>query len=201
MIEIAKHFLGCGAEGKREILDYYNAHCYDLVRRERRYKIKFSDEWCAAFVSAIAHMAGVRAGFPFEVSTIEQVKLCKDLGTFHQDTAQVKRGDLIFFDWDSNGAPNHVGFVNSVEKGGLLTTIEGNYRGTVGYRTLTATSKAILGFASVQTSKAVGELALEVIRGVHGHGEARKRSLGSRYPEVQAEVNRMLRNVKLIRNP
>ena len=195
MIEIAKYYLGCGGAGKREILDYYNANCYPLVKRERQYKIKFSDEWCAAFVSVIAHKAGIRTGFPFEVSTIEQVKLCKALGTFHKYPAQVKRGDLIFFDWDSNGESNHVGFVNSLESGNLITTIEGNYRGTVGYRTLTATSKAILGFASVQMPKAVGVLAQEVIMGLHGHGEDRKRSLGSRYPEVQAEVNRMLRNV------
>lgn len=201
MIDLAKSYLGCGVVGKREILDYYNANCYTHVQRSRRYKIKMTDEWCAAFVSVIAHKSGVRKRFPFEVSTIEQVKLCKTMGTFHQDVGQVRPGDLIFFDWDSNGQPNHVGFVNSLESGGLLTTIEGNYKDTVGYRTLSTTSKVILGFARVEMPKTVNELAQEVIRGLHGHGEARKRSLGSQYLEVQAEVNRIMRNVRLIDNP
>lgn len=40
--------------------------------------------------------------------------------------------------------------------------------------------------------KTTAQLAAEVIAGKHGVGAARKRSLGSRYAEVQAEVNRML---------
>lgn len=42
----------------------------------------------------------------------------------------------------------------------------------------------ILGYKSVK------ELADEVERGLHGNGEQRKKSLGSRYDEVQAEINR-----------
>lgn len=40
--------------------------------------------------------------------------------------------------------------------------------------------------------KSTGTLAAEVIDGKHGTGDARKRSLGSRYAAVQAEVNRRL---------
>ena len=38
--------------------------------------------------------------------------------------------------------------------------------------------------------KSVDELIAEVNAGKHGNGEARKKSLGSRYNEVQAEINR-----------
>lgn len=38
--------------------------------------------------------------------------------------------------------------------------------------------------------KSVDELIAEVNAGEHGNGEARKKSLGSRYNEVQAEINR-----------
>ena len=38
--------------------------------------------------------------------------------------------------------------------------------------------------------KSVGELIKEVEAGKHGNGEARKKSLGSRYQEVQSEINR-----------
>lgn len=41
--------------------------------------------------------------------------------------------------------------------------------------------------------KSTAELADEVIAGKHGNGDDRKKSLGSRYAEVQAEVNRRLR--------
>ena len=45
-------------------------------------------------------------------------------------------------------------------------------------------------------SKSVSELATEVIRGVYGNGAARKKALGDRYNEVQAEVNRRYRTGK-----
>lgn len=41
--------------------------------------------------------------------------------------------------------------------------------------------------------KTTSELADEVLRGLHGNGEARRRSLGSKYAAVQAEVARRLR--------
>ena len=40
--------------------------------------------------------------------------------------------------------------------------------------------------------KTVTELAKEVLEGKHGNGEDRKKSLGDKYNEVQAEVNRLL---------
>lgn len=46
--------------------------------------------------------------------------------------------------------------------------------------------------SSSEPSKSTSTLAKEVINGDHGSGEARKRALGSRYDEVQAEVNRTL---------
>lgn len=44
--------------------------------------------------------------------------------------------------------------------------------------------------APVVEGKSVWQLADEVLAGLHGSGDARKASLGSRYDEVQAEVNR-----------
>lgn len=41
--------------------------------------------------------------------------------------------------------------------------------------------------------KSTSELADEVLQGLHGNGDDRKKSLGARYSEVQAEVNRRLR--------
>ena len=44
--------------------------------------------------------------------------------------------------------------------------------------------------ADASASKSVSQLADEVLAGKHGTGAARKRSLGSQYAAVQAEVNR-----------
>lgn len=41
--------------------------------------------------------------------------------------------------------------------------------------------------------KSIDELAREVIEGVHGNGEARRQSLGSRFSAVQARVQEMLK--------
>ena len=46
--------------------------------------------------------------------------------------------------------------------------------------------------AKVTPKKTITQLAQEVIDGRHGSGDARKKSLGSQYNAVQAEVNRML---------
>lgn len=45
----------------------------------------------------------------------------------------------------------------------------------------------------VNAPKTVAQLAQEVMRGVHGSGRDRMRSLGNRYAEVQQEVNRLAR--------
>lgn len=47
--------------------------------------------------------------------------------------------------------------------------------------------------SSAAPVKTVDELAREVIAGKHGTGEARKKSLGSRYAEVQKRVNELMK--------
>lgn len=44
--------------------------------------------------------------------------------------------------------------------------------------------------------KTINQLADEVIAGLHGNGQARKNSLGSRYQEVQDEVNRRYKEIE-----
>lgn len=46
--------------------------------------------------------------------------------------------------------------------------------------------------SSTPARKTTAQLAREVIDGKHGNGDARRRSLGSRYAAVQREVNRLL---------
>lgn len=57
---------------------------------------------------------------------------------------------------------------------------------------VTTTPAPITPTTPAPAAKSVQELAAEVLRGLHGTGEARKQSLGAQYTAVQAEVNRQL---------
>lgn len=147
MINLAKSYMGADRDVLNELMDYYNKHCYQLVSRFRRYKIKPHDNWCAMFTSVIAHKMGV-VDFPYEVSVMEQVKIAKDEKRFYTRLDEIKQGDLVFFDWNKNGWCDHVGFVDRVEDG-FLYTVEGNKGGTVSERKLPINSKVIYGFYKV----------------------------------------------------
>lgn len=149
MINRSKDYLMIPRNELQPLRDYYNEHCFPLVKKERRYKIQEGDNWCAMFTSVIAHMVGLGADvFPYEVSVMEQVKIAKERGDFYTDKKLIKPNDLILFDWNRNGWSNHVGFIVKADKD-LITSIEGNIGGTVNYRTISGGSKAIYGFIRV----------------------------------------------------
>lgn len=75
----------------------------------------------------------------------EQVKLARQMGIYTANMELAKPDDLIIFDWQGvNGWPDHVGFIKEI-KNGVITTIEGNYKGTVGGRIIALNSKFING--------------------------------------------------------
>lgn len=199
MINFARQYLNSGADGKRDILDYYNAFCVDLVPRNRRYYIKYSDDWCAAFVSVMAHKAKVGDGFPYEVSTYYQVAMLKlnNARRFFTDPDEAMEGDLVFFDWNHSGTPNHVGLVVATD-GGMLETIEGNKGDKVAFRRVPLDSLSILGYGrvpsgvDVEDGHTIDYMARSAIRGQYGSGERRREALGRDYEIVQARVNEIL---------
>lgn len=196
VIEIADSFVGANSETKKKIIDYYNFYCVELVKPSRRYKMKYSDEWCAAFTSVVAHMANLE-NFPFEVSVREQVKIAKEWGTYYKGALKCKKGDLIIFDWLGNGGYDHVGFASRVTET-HITTIEGNKSDSVGYRTTRRHSRVIrgvieLGYAEVNPEdERLHGLALRVLRGDFGVGFDRMDALGRDYEKVQTIVNNLL---------
>lgn len=144
MIAIAKLFLGCNDKTKEKLRVYYNSNCVQLVKPNRRYNMQKGDNWCAMFTSVIAHMAGVK-WFPYEVSINEQVKLARLLGRFKpKEYEGLKEGDLIVYDWDGKGYPDHVGIVDHIADN--IGVVEGNKRDEVGYRVVSKTSKSIYGY-------------------------------------------------------
>lgn len=198
MIRVGMEYLGAGADVHRQLVDYYNWHCVPLVDPARRYDMKLTDNWCAMFLSVLAHKAGLSRGdFPYEVSVYYQVEAAKDRGQYSKNIDSIRVGDLVVYDWTGRGTFNHVGIVSNVSNSSL-DVLEGNYNRTVGVRTVRRTSKAINGFIAlnsgvVPTDKSRLEaLVMATMRGEFGNGMERKVSLGSDYGEVQRIINTLI---------
>lgn len=210
VLDVARKWVGYSeANGKfKEILDVYNSH----KPLARGYKIKTTDEWCDAFVSAVAIKAGAVDLIGTEVGCEKHVAIFKKLGIWIEDGSQKpKAGDIIVFNWDdstqsNNGGSDHIGFVEQVI-GNTITTIEGNMgNGKVSRRSINVGWGYIRGFArpkydieesasAVKISKTYAQLAQEVIQGVWGNGAIRKNALtkaGYDYDKVQAMVDEIL---------
>ena len=203
MINEALKYLGLNTQGKIALMDYYNRKIYPLINIKRKYKIQPNDNWCAMFCSVIAHKCGLtKEQFPYECGVMEQVKLAKANNSFTTDVKEVKTGDLIIYDWNTDKWSDHVGFVINTN-GDNIHVIEGNIKNTVGYRTIPKTSKSIQGFIKVQgvqveqlatnkdsaTDERIANLARLTWVGEFGTGDKRKLLLGADFEAVQKYIN------------
>ena len=152
IINQALSWLGCNeADGShRKIIDVYNSH----APLARGHKMSYSDDWCAAFVTACAIKCGATDIIPKECSCNKMIELFKKLGSWEENDAHVPSpGDIVFYDWDDKGsgdnasAADHVGIVEKVE-GTTITVIDGNNSNgqRVKRRTLTINGKYIRGY-------------------------------------------------------
>lgn len=84
-------------------------------------------EWCAIFVSWCADQCGyLDAGvLPKMEGVRPYVNWFRERGQWQGRDYEPSPGDIIFFDWESDGLADHVGIVEKVENG-LVYTIEGN---------------------------------------------------------------------------
>lgn len=79
------------------------------------------EAWCADFVSWVFSKAGSPLNESYVPSVENQMR--KD-GRWKKKDPQP--GDLVLFDWERDGVPDHMGIVESVNSDGSLNTIEGN---------------------------------------------------------------------------
>ena len=84
-------------------------------------------EWCACFVSWCADQCGyIDKGIIPKFAVVgDGVDWFKARGRFRNNKYIPHPGDVIFFDWDSDGTRDHVGFVERCD-GKTVYTIEGN---------------------------------------------------------------------------
>lgn len=210
VVDQAQAWLGKNeADGShKEIIDIYNSH----RPLARGYAVRYTDAWCATFVSAVAIKLGYTAIIPTECSCTKMIELLKGIGAFVESDSYVpKAGDILFYDWEDNGngdntgSPDHVGIVEKVD-GNTITVIEGNYSNSVKRRTIAVNGKTIRGYGvpkydaePVEATKTITQLAREVLKGKWGNGSARKANLtaaGYDYNAVQKEVNRLCNSGK-----
>ena len=150
LCDTARSWLGAReADGShRPIIDRYNA----IRPLPGGLRLSYDDPWCAAFVSAVGEQCGLgRIVFP-HCNCQAMIALYKTAGRWEeQDFAVPKIGDIIFYDWDDDGAgdcvgtADHVGIVTAVD-GDLLTVVEGNRSDAVSERKLYAGARFIRGY-------------------------------------------------------
>lgn len=212
VVNQAKSWLGCKeSDGShRKIIDLYNSH----KPLARSYAVKYTDAWCATFVSATSIACGYTDIMPTECGCGKMIELYQKLGRWEENDAyKPEPGDVVFYDWDDNGvgdnkgAPEHVGIVEKVV-GSTITVIEGNYSDSVKRREIQVNGRYIRGYGLPAFEKkatkedagaklSIEEIAKKVINGDYGDGAARKSKLeaeGYNYATVQAKVNEILRS-------
>lgn len=151
ILDIYRSWIGYSeANGRhKKIVDLYNSH----KPLARGYAVRYSDSWCdtclsAAFIkaNAVNLIGGTECGVE------EHVKIFKRAGIWLEDgTITPKPGDIICYNWDNSSQPNdgyadHIGIVESVS-GNTITTIEGNYKDSVGRRVIPVGWGYIRGYA------------------------------------------------------
>lgn len=150
ILDVARGWLGCKESNgtHKKIIDVYNAH----KPLARGYKVKYTDSWCATFVSACAIKVGYTDIIPLECSCNQMINGFKKIGRWCEDDAHLPSpGDVIFYDWqdkgvgDNKGPSDHVGIVEKVE-GNTITVIEGNKNDAVGRRKLQVNGRYIRGY-------------------------------------------------------
>lgn len=108
------------------------------------------EEWCACFVSWCADQAGL-----IQKEVVPKFSVCTDGVALFQAKRKWQGGgsvptpgSLIFFDWNQDGASDHVGIVESCD-GTTVHTIEGNSGDAVKQNSYTVNSQSILGYGLV----------------------------------------------------
>ena len=115
-------------------------------------------EWCALFVSWCGDKTGLRAAgqIPYFSFVSDGVSFYKNKGKWidgsEVNTSNCDKliypGMIIFFDWEPDGKPNHVGIVTKVENS-YIYTVEGNSSDAVREKQYSANSNKIYGFGVV----------------------------------------------------
>lgn len=145
--DIVNTMLGLeGESGHKRVISVYNSQ----NPLPQGYKLKSSDAWCAATVTAVFLING---GCDFaECSCPRMITKAKALGIWQEsDAYKPQIGDVCFYDWQDTGAgdnvgtPDHVGIVIRSDDSGFVVR-EGNKNKSIGNRSMALNARYIRGF-------------------------------------------------------
>lgn len=175
-VDTAITYIGAvrGSEKHKDIIAIYNSH----KPLARGYKMAVSDNWCAAFASAMAIKCGLTDIMPVECSCNRMIEQYKSIGGWtEKDNFVPKVGDLVMYDWDdganyaatdNENIADHVGIVVSCD-GKQFRVIEGNkgVKSVVGYRLMAVNGRYIRGFCrpsfeKIATKETEGKCMVEL---------------------------------------
>ncbi len=140
----------------------------DVIKGYTRYGAWYGapySDWCAMFCSFCIHYAGVE-DFPLSgscgqwIETLQQQERYQKAGEYDPEP-----GDLIFFDMDSDGKAEHVGFVYekvTEETPNVIRTIEGNRFTSVAVYEFEEDDKTILSYGVLPTKVMVSEVQVTI---------------------------------------
>ncbi len=102
--------------------------------------------WCAIFISWCASESGdLDKTIPKFAAVTDGKTWFKNHDKWKGSSYTPNVGDIIFFDWNQNGNPDHVGIVDKVEKEKIYT-IEGNSNDEVKAKSYSQSYKCIFGY-------------------------------------------------------
>lgn len=154
----ARAWLGCkeSNDTHKVIIDVYNSH----KPLARGYTVKYTDAWCATFVSAVAIKLGYTDIIPTECGCGKMIDLFKAIGSWKEGASyKPSAGDIIFYDWNDNNSSDHVGIVEKIS-GSVITVIEGNKNNAVERREISIGNKCIQGYGVPKYDAAVQQTVL-----------------------------------------
>ena len=166
VVQTAQQYAGSReADGShRRIIDGYNAH----KPLARGYAVKYTDAWCATFVSFVSILCGITDIMPTECGCGQMIEQYKRMGRWQENDAhRPSPADVIMYDWDDTGAgdctgyPEHVGIVVSVT-GDTIRVIEGNMNDSVGYRNIAVNARYIRGYCLPDYARKAGAAPAQV---------------------------------------
>lgn len=179
----------------RVIIDTYNAH----KPLARGYAVKYTDAWCATFVSAVAIKCGATSIIPTECSCNKMIELFQKLGCWVENENRTpSAGEIIFYDWQDNGVgdnkgySDHVGIVQKVV-GSTIYVIEGNYSNSVGVRKIAVNGRYIRGYGVPKYDKEV------VVNNSFKVGEAVQLVSGATYYDGKSIPSWVMKSVLYVR--
>lgn len=151
VVKTAEEWLGCKEEDEtfKPIIDLYNDH----KPLAMDYVVKYTDQWCATFGSAVAIRCGLTDIIPTECGCQRQIGLFDELGCWQEDDAYVPLpGDYIYYALNNKDETNtawsdHVGIVVGTWND-YIKVIEGNNLESVRYRIIKVDNVVIRGYGT-----------------------------------------------------